>query len=225
MTGAAMIEVREVGMVYGTGTAACRALAGVSLDVRPGEMLALMGPSGSGKTTLLSILGGLLTPTEGRVVVQGHDLGCLSRARLAAFRLAHFGFVFQGYNLFPALTAEENIAVALNLKGHPRALARSLLDNVGLSDKGRAFPGQLSGGQKQRVAIARALAGEPLVLLADEPTGALDSRNGREVMALMRQLAHGGRSVVVVSHDVRVLDSADRVAHLTDGRIDHGGGS
>jgi putative ABC transport system ATP-binding protein len=207
-------------MVYGQGPAACRALTGVSLDVHPGEVLALMGPSGSGKTTLISIIGGLLTPTEGRVRVLGHDLAGLGKAALAAFRLAHIGFVFQGYNLFPALSAEENVRVALDLKGRSRAEAAGLLSGVGLADKRRAFPGQLSGGQKQRVAIARALAGDPPVLLADEPTAALDSQNGRAVMALMKGLAHsGGRAVIVVSHDPRVLEAADRVATISDGMI------
>ena len=220
MEGESAVRVRDLSMIYGTGAAACQALRGIDLDVAAGEMLALMGPSGSGKTTLLSIVGGLLSPTAGQVRVGGQDLGRLDRAGLAAFRLAQVGFVFQGYNLFPALSAQENVAVALDLKGRDRAGAAELLERVGLADKLRAFPAEVSGGQKQRVAIARALAGQPSLMLADEPTAALDSHTGRAVMALMRELAHaGGRAVVVVSHDPRVIEMADRVATISDGRI------
>lgn len=216
----AAIEVEDVTVTYGEGAAACHALRGISLTVRRGEMLALMGTSGSGKTTLLSVIGALLSPTSGRVRVLGTELAGLNGTQLAAFRLANAGFVFQGYNLFPALTAHENVATALRLKGRPAAEAAGLLDQVGLGDKLDAFPANLSGGQKQRVAIARALAADPPLLLADEPTAALDSRNGRMVMELLHRLAReGGRTVVVVSHDPRVLDIADRAVTIADGVI------
>lgn len=217
---AAAVEIADVTVTYGEGAAACHALRGVSLSVRRGEMLALMGPSGSGKTTLLSVIGALLSPSSGRVRVLGTDLAGLAGPALAAFRLASAGFVFQGYNLFPALTARENVATALALKGRPASEAVGLLEQVGLGDKLNAYPAKLSGGQKQRVAIARALAGDPPLLLADEPTAALDSSNGRMVMDLMLRLAReGDRTVVVVSHDPRVLDIADRVATIADGVI------
>ena len=217
----AAIQVRDITVTYGEGAAACHALRGVTLDVRRGEMLALMGPSGSGKTTLLSVIGALQAPTTGSIRVLGRDLAGLDRAELAAFRLANAGFVFQGYNLFPALTARENVVAALSLKGRPAAEAAGLLEQVGLGDKMDSFPAKLSGGQKQRVAIARALAGDPPLLLADEPTAALDSHNGRMVMDLMHRLAReGDRTVVVVSHDPRVLDIADRVATIADGVIE-----
>lgn len=216
----AAIEAIDVTVTYGEGAAACHALRGVSLSVARGEMLALMGPSGSGKTTLLSVIGALLSPSAGRVRVLGTDLAGMDPAQLAAFRLANAGFVFQGYNLFPALTARENVAAALALKGRPASDATGLLEQVGLGDKLNAFPAKLSGGQKQRIAIARALAGDPPLLLADEPTAALDSSNGRMVMELMLRLARqANRTVVVVSHDPRVLDIADRVATIADGVI------
>ncbi|HTH15347.1 MAG TPA: ABC transporter ATP-binding protein [Magnetospirillum sp.] len=216
----AAIKATDVTVTYGEGSAACHALRGVSLTVERGEMLALMGPSGSGKTTLLSVIGALLSPSLGSVRVLGTDLAGLDRPQLAAFRLANAGFVFQGYNLFPALTARENVATALALKGRPASEAAGLLEQVGLGGKLDAFPAKLSGGQKQRVAIARALAGDPPLLLADEPTAALDSSNGRMVMDLMLRLAREGkRTVVVVSHDPRVLDVADRVATIADGVI------
>lgn len=216
----AAVDIADVTVTYGEGAAACHALRGVSLSVRRGEMLALMGPSGSGKTTLLSVIGALLSPSSGRVQVLGTDLAGLSGPALAAFRLAAAGFVFQGYNLFPALTARENVATALALKGRPASEAAGLLEQVGLGDKLDSYPAKLSGGQKQRVAIARALAGDPPLLLADEPTAALDSSNGRMVMDLMLRLAReGNRTVVVVSHDPRVLDIADRVATIADGEI------
>jgi putative ABC transport system ATP-binding protein len=183
-----------------------------------------MGPSGSGKTTLVSIMGCILRPSSGSVKVAGREVTRLSEKELPAIRLRHMGFVFQGFNLFPTLTAVENVEIALELKrvprGERRMRAAALLDEVGLNDKHRAYPADLSGGQKQRVAIARALAGDPDVILADEPTAALDKTSGRTVLEMLRRLAHDkGRAVVIVTHDARTLDYADRVVDIEDGRI------
>ena len=217
---AAALEARGLTLVYGSGETAVRALDGVDFQANAGEIQALMGPSGSGKTTLLMILGCLLHPTVGEVRVEGRLVGGLSNPALARLRLQRMGFIFQSYNLFPALTAEENIQVALELKGRGLGEAPALLERVGLGGRLRNFPRQLSGGEKQRVAIARALAGDPPILLADEPTAALDSINGRAVVKLLAQLAHEqGRAVVVVTHDPRVGDLADRIVHIEDGRI------
>lgn len=220
----ALVEIAGARMVYGTGEAEVHALKGVSLDVRPGEILMLVGPSGSGKTTLLQVAGALLSPTAGTVRLAGERVDGLSQEELGRRRLRHFGFVFQHYNLFPALTAAENVAIALDLKGVPAAgrdaAALAALDRVGLVDRAGHFPGQLSGGQKQRVAIARALAGEPDAILADEPTAALDSASGKRVVALLHDLAKAqGRAVVLVTHDPRIVDAADRIVHIEDGLI------
>jgi putative ABC transport system ATP-binding protein len=218
------IRVRGVTKVYSEGASSVVALDGVDLDVHSGEVLLLMGPSGSGKTTLLSVMGCILRPTSGSVQVAGVETAQMSESKLPAVRLRHMGFVFQAFNLFPTLTARENIEVALDLQGIRGSLAHKrsgdLLDEVGLADKANSFPGDLSGGQKQRVALARALAGDPSVLLADEPTAALDSHTGRGVMQLMHDLAHQrGRAVAIVTHDNRILDLGDRIARIEDGRI------
>ena len=214
------LETRGLSLVYGSGDTAVRALDGVDFQVAAGQVMALMGPSGSGKTTLLMILGCLLHPTEGAVWVEGQALAGLSKQELTRLRLRRMGFIFQSYNLFPALTAAENVQVALELKGRDLAEASALLDLVGLAGRRRNFPAQLSGGEKQRVAIARALAGDPPILLADEPTAALDSVNGRAVVRLLGDLAHAqGRAVVIVTHDPRIGELADRVVHIEDGRI------
>jgi putative ABC transport system ATP-binding protein len=200
------------------------ALAGVDLDVNAGELLMLVGPSGSGKTTLLSIMGCILQATSGSVKVDGRETVGLAESRLPRVRLEHFGFIFQGFNLFPALTARENVELALHLKGVSGSAARRraalLLAQVGLEDKLAAYPADLSGGQKQRIAIARALAGDPPIILADEPTAALDSHSGQTLMEILTALARErGRAVVVVTHDNRVLRYADRTVHIADGRI------
>ncbi len=214
------LEAQGVTMVYGSGATSVQALIDVDFAVRPGEILSLMGPSGSGKTTLLMILGGLLHATCGVVRVEGLSLEGLPDSALARMRLARMGFVFQSYNLFPALTALENVQVALELKGRDLAEGADLLTRVGLAGRLRNRPKQLSGGEKQRVAIARALAGDPAILLADEPTAALDSANGRAVVKLLGELAHDlGRAVVVVTHDLRIGDLSDRVVRIEDGRI------
>ncbi len=211
-------------MVYQSGREQYQALRGVDLEVQGGDIQLLMGPSGSGKTTLLSILAGILTPTEGTVHLLGQEITTMSRKRLAQFRLHHIGFIFQGFNLFPALTALENIEVALNLKGirgnTAHRQAKELLEQVNLADRGHQYPQDLSGGQKQRVAIARALAGNPELIMADEPTAALDSHNGHAVIELLRQLAKDkGRTVLIVTHDPRIIDVADRVIYLEDGML------
>jgi putative ABC transport system ATP-binding protein len=218
------VEVRGVVKTFAEGAASVRALDGIDLRAAAGEVLVLMGPSGSGKTTLLSIMGCILRPTAGSVRIRGREVSHLSEAELPDVRLAHIGFVFQGFNLFPTLNAQENVELALDLKGirgkEARKRAAAILDRVGLSDRLRAFPANLSGGQKQRVAIARALAGAPDILLADEPTAALDIGSGRNVVELLKSLAHDdGRTVVLVTHDNRILDVADRIVHMEEGRI------
>ena len=183
-----------------------------------------MGPSGSGKTTLLSIIAGLLTPTAGKVFLLGEEITKLSRTQLAEFRLHNIGFIFQGFNLFPALTALENVELALHLKGirgrNAKEEAKTRLEQVGLQDKIHLLPQDLSGGQKQRVAVARALTGEPPLIMADEPTAALDSTSGRGVIDLLKTLAkQGNTTVLMVTHDPRIMDVADSILTLEDGRI------
>jgi putative ABC transport system ATP-binding protein len=218
------ISVRRLTKTYESGEAAVQALRDVDLDVARGEVVLLMGPSGSGKTTLLSIMGCILRPTSGSVRIRGREVTGLGEKELPRVRLDHIGFIFQGFNLFPTLTAGENVELALDLKGVPAKAAKrragELLEQVGLSDKYNTFPSELSGGQKQRVAIARALAGEPDIILADEPTAALDSHSGRVVIEMLRDLARQhGRAVAVVTHDTRTLEFGDRIVHIEDGRI------
>ena len=215
------IAVRGVTKTYDNRSFA---LNGADLDVPRGEVMLLKGPSGSGKTTLLSIMGCILRPTAGEVWINGAEVAKLPESKLPDVRLHNIGFIFQGFNLFPALTAAENVALTLNLKGVrgrvAKKKARTLLDQVGLDRKYDAFPADLSGGQKQRVAIARALAGEPKIILADEPTASLDSTSGRSVMELMTNLAHKeDRAVVIVTHDNRIEQYADRTVHISDGRL------
>jgi putative ABC transport system ATP-binding protein len=218
------IKVRELTKVYSSGAISFRALDGIDLDVNGGEVLMLMGPSGSGKTTLLSIMGCILQATGGSVRIHDREIVGLSERKLPRIRLAHIGFIFQGFNLFPTLAAGENIELSLDLKGirgrKARARAGELLEKVGLEGKYHTFPADLSGGQKQRVAIARALAGEPDIILADEPTASLDSQSGLTVMEMLHSLARKqGRAVVVVTHDTRTLSYADRIVSIEDGRL------
>ena len=218
------ISVRNVTKEFVEGPNRVQVLHGVDFDVQQGEVVLLMGPSGSGKTTLLSIMGCILRATSGSVQVAGSEVATLSERELPAIRLQNIGFIFQGFNLFPTLTVGENVELALDLKGVRGSKAKEeagwLLDQVGLAAKRDSFPSDLSGGQKQRVAIARALSGSPSVVLADEPTAALDSQSGRNVMEMMHELAHKhGRGVVVVTHDSRVLEFGDRIVHMEDGRI------
>lgn len=218
------ICAQDIRMVFKSGGEKFQVLKGVDLNICYGDIQLLMGPSGSGKTTLLSILAGILTPTSGKVFLLGEEITHLSRYQLAQFRLRNIGFIFQGFNLFPALTTVENVQVALNLKGiHGKAArhqAQILLEQVGLAEKMQLLPRDLSGGQKQRVAIARALAGNPRLIMADEPTAALDSKSGHTVIELLRQLAkEGGSTVLIVTHDHRLTEVADRVTHLEDGLL------
>jgi len=216
------ITAMGIEMVFQSGAESFQALKGIDLEVQQGDIQLLMGPSGSGKTTLLSILAGILTPTSGSVFLFGEEITRMSRTKLAHFRLQNIGFIFQGFNLFPALTAAENVEAMLNIKGiRGRAAkhqAQLLLEQVGLGDKAHQKPNDLSGGQKQRVAIARAIAGNPQLIMADEPTAALDSQSGHNVISLLRQLAKEGNcTVLMVTHDPRLVDVADRVAYLEDG--------
>jgi putative ABC transport system ATP-binding protein len=219
-----VIQARGLSKTYGNANSEIRALSDVDLEIRSGQLTLLMGPSGSGKTTLLSILGCILRASSGHFTLLGEDVIALPETALPRLRRELIGFVFQGFNLFPALTAAENVALALDVRGVSRKAAarraEELLIEVGLQDRLRAFPANLSGGQKQRVAIARALAGDPPILLADEPTAALDSTSGRAVIELLQRLAHQrARAVVMVTHDPRVLSYGDRILHLEDGRL------
>lgn len=218
------IAAYDVSMTFQTGQQTFQALQQINLEVSRGDVHLLMGPSGSGKTTLLSILAGILTPTAGRVELLGQEITRLSRSKLAQFRLNNIGFIFQGFNLFPALNALENVALALTVKGVNERAARleamNLLEQVGLADRAKNMPKEMSGGQKQRVAIARALAGKPPLIMADEPTAALDSHNGHAVIELLRRLAKdNGHTVLMVTHDPRIVDVADQVTYLEDGMI------
>ncbi len=220
----AAVSVKNLTKVYASGEAAVRAVNGVNLDIHGGQVTMLMGPSGSGKTTLLSIMGCILRATSGSVRIRGEEVSHLKERQLPSIRLAHIGFIFQGFNLFPALTAGENVEYIGSLKGLHKAEARrrteSLFEQVGLAEKYNAFPEDLSGGQKQRVAIARALAGDPEIILADEPTAALDSQSGRTVIEMLAALAHDrGRAVVIVTHDNRIVEFADRIINIEDGKV------
>ncbi|WP_229884572.1 ABC transporter ATP-binding protein, partial [Streptomyces toxytricini] len=207
----------------GTGATEVHALRGVDLSVYPGELVAVMGPSGSGKSTLLTLAGGLDMPTSGRVLVEGTDITTASRSRLAALRRRSIGYVFQDYNLIPALTAAENIALPLELDGvaarKARTSALAALDEMGLRATADRFPDEMSGGQQQRVAIARALVGDRRLVLADEPTGALDSETGESVLALLRSRCDAGAAGILVTHEPRFAAWADRVVFLRDGNV------
>jgi putative ABC transport system ATP-binding protein len=223
-SGSAVMRAHGLSKLYQEGAAQLRALSDVDLSIYSGQLTLLMGPSGSGKTTLLSILGCILRPTSGSLEILGETVTALPERELPRIRREAIGFVFQGFNLFPTLTATENIELALDLRGirgkDARLRTEQLLQEVGLFDRKDAFPSDLSGGQKQRVAIARALAGDPPILLADEPTAALDSTSGRAVIELLQRLAHQhSRAVVMVTHDPRVLAYGDRILHLEDGRL------
>jgi putative ABC transport system ATP-binding protein len=218
------VTCRNLVKDYGSGDSRVHALRGVDLDIAPGELTLLVGPSGCGKTTLISILAGTLDPTSGDVSVLGTDLKRLSKREKAAFRAKNVGFVFQQFNLLPALTAAENVAVPLVIGGWSRAAAVSraseVLQAVGLGDRTHSLPSQLSGGQQQRVAIARALVHQPRLLVADEPTSAIDARTGQAIMELIRQVAiQPDRVAVVVTHDARVFSFGDRIITLEDGRV------
>lgn len=219
-----LLQANGITKVFGSGDSEVKPLKGIDLKLRAGELTLLMGPSGSGKTTLLSILGCILSPTEGQLNVAGNSTEGLDAEGLANLRRKHVGFVFQGYNLFPTMTASENVLLALDVRAAPVVdppnHAVQALTAVGLAHRAKAFPAKLSGGEKQRVAIARALAGRPSLILADEPTAALDAENGRAVMALLSQVAKDpDRAVLAVTHDHRTLKFADRVIRIEDGYI------
>jgi len=218
-----VLELRKITKTYGEGPAEVRALRGVDLTVEPGSMVAVMGPSGSGKSSLLTIAGSLEDPTAGEVVVGGTRLAGLSRNQRAALRRRYIGYVFQDYNLLPGLTALENVSLPLELDGTPsrraQTAAAATLDDLGLADRADHFPDGLSGGERQRVAIARAVVGERRLLLADEPSGALDSVTGESVMRLIRAACKRGVAAVVVTHEAQLAAWADRVVFLRDGLV------
>jgi putative ABC transport system ATP-binding protein len=218
-----VLELRDISKIYGSGHTAVTAVDSASLEVSPGEIVLVMGPSGSGKTTMLSMAGLLLKPTRGAIRINGINTQTASQKRLARLRLEQLGFIFQAYNLLGALTARENVEVVMNLAGKHGKAARQraieLLTLLGLGHRLDHLPSDLSGGEKQRVAIARALANEAPLILADEPTGNLDSKSGKEVMQLLREkLAdEDGKAIVVVTHDHRLKEIADRILWLEDG--------
>ena len=218
-----MLELRHVSKVYGDGAAEVHALNEVSLSVDPGALVAVMGPSGSGKSTLLTIAGTLEEPTSGQVRIGGGAVSRMSRAERARLRRRAIGYLFQDFNLLPGLTATENVALPLELDGvaagKARAAGMKALDGLGLAGRAGRFPNELSGGERQRVAIARAMVGERRLLLADEPSGALDSANAEEVMRLLHAACARGLAVVVVTHDAQLASWADQVVFLRDGRV------
>lgn len=216
------ITIRHVKKYYGSGSSQVKALDGVDLSVAQGEFVAIVGASGSGKTTLLNMMGGLDAPTEGEVIVDGVNLGGLREEQRAVFRRKKVGFIFQNYNLVPTLTVEENILFPLDLDGSAPdfKFLEEMTELLGLRDKLQVYPGALSGGQQQRAAIARALLAKPAIILADEPTGNLDSQNGQNVAGLLKmtvQLTH--RTLVLVTHNLELAQLADRVVQMKDGRI------
>ncbi len=218
-----VVDVRLVYRTFEQDTAPVRALRGADLDLEPGEFVAVMGPSGCGKSTLLNIVAGLDVPDEGEVSVAGEALVGKTESELAIMRRQHVGIVFQFFNLLEGMTALENVLMPALIAGRKRKAAetraRDLLDLLGIGDKAKQSPASLSGGQRQRLAIARALANEPTLLLADEPTGALDSEGGEEVLELFTRLHAGGQTILLVTHDQPVADAAQRIVHMKDGRV------
>jgi putative ABC transport system ATP-binding protein len=221
---APVLELKNTTKIYKQGPVTVTAVDDVSLELHGGEVLLIMGPSGSGKTTLLSVMGCILQPTHGEVVIDGQLVSALSESKLPDIRKSHFGFVFQSFNLFPSLTAAQNVELALRMRSwkrrelKPRAL--DLLKRVGLENRAGFYPKDLSGGEKQRVAFARALVSNPSILLADEPTANLDSATGREILGMLKSVAENeGKAVCVVSHDPKAEAMAHRTVVLEDGRI------
>jgi putative ABC transport system ATP-binding protein len=223
-----VLETKGVRKTYESEGVPVRALRGVTMPMAEREFVAVMGPSGCGKSTLLNLVAGLDTPTEGEIVVAGESLSGKDENALARMRRAHIGIVFQFFNLLEGMTVLENVTLPAIIAGSPRrraeARARDLLDLLGLGDKAKSAPGVLSGGQRQRLAIARALANEPTLLLADEPTGALDTAGGQEVLELFRRLHADGQAIMLVTHDDEVAAAADRIVRMRDGRLVDGAG-
>ncbi|MBR2258470.1 MAG: ABC transporter ATP-binding protein [Lachnospiraceae bacterium] len=217
-----ILEIKNLCKVYGTGETKVDALKNVSLDVEQGEFVAIVGPSGSGKSTLLHILGGVDSPTSGEVIISGTDISKLDETKLAIFRRRQIGLIYQFYNLIPILNVEENMTLPILLDGKKpdQAVLSDLVEKLGLSSRLMHLPNQLSGGQQQRVSIGRALMNHPALLLADEPTGNLDSENSKEIVSLLRKFnKENKQTVIIITHDERIALSADRVITIEDGRI------
>ncbi|MEM8984325.1 MAG: ABC transporter ATP-binding protein [Pseudomonadota bacterium] len=218
-----MIEMHDLNKVYRTGNVETTALSGINLEINNGEFIAIMGPSGCGKSTLLNVMGMLDTPTSGRYGFQGDDVANYAEAKLADIRKRNIGFIFQSFNLIDELTVLENVALPLLYQKMPsrerRELAESVLERMGIAHRANHRPQQLSGGQQQRVAVARAVITQPSLILADEPTGNLDTGNGEEVLDLLNQLNADGTTIVMVTHDPSHSDHASRVVHMLDGRV------
>ena len=225
----AFFEMRDVCKSYPMAGEEMQVLKNVCLEMDEGEYLSVLGPSGSGKSTLMNIIGCLDVATSGRYVLHGREISETSEAELAAIRSREIGFIFQNSQLLPRMTAQKNVELPLIYAGvsprERRRRAGEMLERVGLADRMEHFPNQLSGGQQQRVAIARALAGNPSILLADEPTGALDQKTGRQVMELFRELSDEGRTIVMITHDMNIAAHARRVVHIIDGELTEGGGT
>lgn len=224
---AALIEFKDLYKIYNMGDTDVHAVDGISLKIDKGEFVAIVGQSGSGKSTCMNIIGCLDVPTRGQYLLDGTDVGKLNDNRLAEIRNKMLGFIFQQYNLLPKLTVMENVEVSMIYAGVPKEQrymrAKKALERVGLTDKLNHTPSQLSGGQQQRVSIARALAGNPSVILADEPTGALDSKTGRDVLHLLQELHDEGNTIVLITHDNSIASTASRVIRLADGKVVYDG--
>ncbi len=218
-----MIELKDIYKIYSDGDSEIRALDGISLNISKGEFVAIVGSSGSGKSTCMNIIGCLDTPTSGTYCLNGNDVSSMTEKELAHIRNRELGFVFQQYNLIPKLSVLENVELPLLYKGikanERKALAQNALERVGLLDRCSKYPSQLSGGQQQRVSIARALAGNPPVILADEPTGALDSKTGKEVIEFLKRLNREGNTIVLITHDNSIAEQINRVVRIQDGKI------
>ena len=217
-----LVEIRNLAKSYTRGGQAVPVLSDITLDIEAGDFIALMGPSGSGKTTLLNLIAGIDKPDSGTLRVDGVDIAALSEGELADWRAANVGFIFQFYNLMPVLTAYENVELPLMLaplsRAERRARVELVLSVVGLTDRMKHYPNELSGGQQQRVAIARAIVGSPKILLADEPTGKLDSQMGDEIMGILKDLHRERTTIVMVTHDPRLAEQTERIVRLFDGR-------
>ena len=229
MTQSIFFEMRNINKFYPMGDKQAHILKDVNLSLEQGEYLSVLGPSGSGKSTLMNIIGCLDVPTTGQYILQGREIEDLTENELAAIRSREIGFIFQNSQLLPRLTARKNVELPLIYAGvsprERRRRAAQMLERVGLEDRMDHFPNQLSGGQQQRVAIARALVGNPSLLLADEPTGALDQKTGRQVMGLFQELHDEGRTIIMITHDMHIAGYARRVVHIIDGELTEGGGT